>query len=51
LACCGNPKRTIIDRLIDQGGGSQCVLKCTDKFKVTDRCNAPRSGGLGVYSD
>jgi RHS repeat-associated protein len=39
VACCGDPRRPLFEKLADQSGGSNCVLKCTDKYKMTRACN------------
>lgn len=41
LACCADRRRPLLDRLADQQGGSNCVLKCTDKYKITNYCPTP----------
>lgn len=43
--CCGNPAgRTLLDRLADQQGGSNCIQKCNDKYLVTMACGPSSTG-------
>lgn len=36
--CCADPRRPLIDRLADQGGGSNCRLKCDYRYGISQDC-------------